>query len=482
MNNYFRLFGIVVLTALCWFSLTGCGDDDNGTSSSSVSNSGSQSGGGSSASGGGTSASESSASGNGTSASESSASGGSQSGGTPTLALEAIGSPATAYRITGIGTATLSGGALVIPDTYEGLPITEIAQNAFYYNNNGGIASVTIGANVTSIGATAFRDCENLASITFAGASQLASIGNSAFADCSSLESITLPAGVISIGNSVFNNCASLTSVTLGGGITIGNDAFPEGADGAGGGTLQAAYGIGGAGEYTRAAGGSTWAKVVPTAGLAYELISSGANNGTYRVRKGTVTTGAVVIASTYNDLPVTEIGGASDSYTAGAFYGVSGITSVSIPASVKVINQYAFYDCTGITAVTFAAGSQLTTIGNYVFDGCIRLDNFTMPAGVATIGIEAFDVCDILSSITIPASVTNIGNKAFTYCPKLTSVTFEAAGITIGDNAFPNPAWSDGDSDNSLRTLYNNATTGGAGTYTRPTSASSGARWTKQP
>ena len=87
------------------------------------------------------------------------------------------------------------------------------------------IKTVTIGDGVTSIGDSAFRDCDSLTSIEIP--SSVTSIGDSAFRDCDSLTSIELPSSMISIGNRAFSNCTGLTSIEIPSGvISIGDDAF----------------------------------------------------------------------------------------------------------------------------------------------------------------------------------------------------------------------------------------------------------------
>jgi hypothetical protein len=172
----------------------------------------------------------------------------------------------------------------------------------------------------------------------------------------------------------------------------------------------------------------------IGTEGLVYELINTGTNANTYRVRKGSVTGGLVVIPDTYNDLPITEIGSASDDYYAGAFRGTD-ITTVHIPASITSIGSYAFYYCGNLTSITIPA--SVTSIGNEAFRGCTSLTSITIPAGVTSIGEGTFRECSSLTSVTIPASVTSIGDYAFSGCNSLTSITIPASVTSIGKEAF---------------------------------------------
>jgi hypothetical protein len=90
---------------------------------------------------------------------------------------------------------------------------------------------------------------------------------------------------------------------------------------------------------------------------------------------------GAVVIPDTYNNKPVK---------TVGVFKDITGITSVTIPASVDAIIANAFARCTNLTSVTFLGGkiNQASNI-DYNFPGDL-VDKFnaggpgtyTRPAG----------------------------------------------------------------------------------------------------
>jgi hypothetical protein len=84
-------------------------------------------------------------------------------------------------------------------------------------------------------------------------------IGVNGFRNCSAITSVTIPASVTSIASAAFNGCTNLTSVTFGGSNTSfsGTDAFPSNS----GNELRDKYKAGGAGTYTRSAGGTVWTK-----------------------------------------------------------------------------------------------------------------------------------------------------------------------------------------------------------------------------
>ena len=155
-----------------------------------------------------------------------------------------INSSNTAYSITGTGSGILFGH-LDLPSTYNGLPVTAIADGtnstrvAFF--NNDYIRKVTIPSSITTIGSRAFSFSDRITTIilhnnissigfnAFEGLSKLSSISlpsglteldTGLLSGCTSLTSITIPSGVTAIGASVFNGCSALTSATFGSGIT----------------------------------------------------------------------------------------------------------------------------------------------------------------------------------------------------------------------------------------------------------------------
>ena len=160
-----------------------------------------------------------------------------------------IGDTAEIYK--GVYSAAISPsptGAVTIPSTLGGKPVTSIGDYAFY--NCSGLTSVTIPNSVTSIGSLAFSGCRGLTSVTipnsvtsigdwaFSGCRGLTSvtipdsvtnIESSAFAGCSGLTSVTIPNSVTSIVQQAFYNCSGLTNVTIPDGVTsIGVNAFAD--------------------------------------------------------------------------------------------------------------------------------------------------------------------------------------------------------------------------------------------------------------
>ena len=119
-------------------------------------------------------------------------------------------------------------GAVVIPDTYNGMRV--------------------IGTSIN-----AFRDCTGITSVIIPNS--VTGFNTSSFAHCTGLTSITIPASVTRIENDVFAGCTNLTSVTLQGGTAIPyNTGMP--------GDFDAKFKAGGPGTYTRQAGGTVWTKV----------------------------------------------------------------------------------------------------------------------------------------------------------------------------------------------------------------------------
>jgi hypothetical protein len=157
------------------------------------------------------------------------------------------------------------------------------------------------------------------------------------------------------------------------------------------------------------------------TAGLSFSAVGSGYMVSGY---SGTATT--VEIPSTYNGSAVVAIG-------FGAFEG-SGISSISIPSSVRVIESNAFKNCTSLSSISLPSG--LEELGSGAFYNCTGLSSVSIPSGLDTLNSEVFRGCSGLNSVSIPSNIESIGENAFYGCSSLTSVSISGAS-SIGGKAF---------------------------------------------
>lgn len=201
-----------------------------------------------------------------------------------------------------------------------------------------------------------------------------------------------------------------------------------------------------------------------------------------------------VVILSSIESIPVTKI-------RKEAFRGCTKMESITIPASVTRIDDWAFYYCSslrilkiedGNTALDIGSsvfsncpieelyfGRNLTTspslpnslskvtigsdvtelrhslfrntsisiitlpnvknIGNSTFNGCQKLTTVNFGDKLETIGIEAFSGCKNLTKLTLPDALKTIGDYAFNGCTSITEVTLGKGVTSIGNHTFEN-------------------------------------------
>ena len=103
------------------------------------------------------------------------------------------------------------GGALNVPSTINGLPVTRIGADVFHSFT--GLTTITIPEGVVDIGNNAFAFCSSLTTVVLP--ESLTSIGHSSFYSCQRLASITIPINVTNIVEYGFSGCSGLTNITI---------------------------------------------------------------------------------------------------------------------------------------------------------------------------------------------------------------------------------------------------------------------------
>ena len=116
-------------------------------------------------------------------------------------------------------------------------------------------------------------------------------------------------------------------------------------------------------------------------------------------------------------------------------FWGCENLTSVKMPNALTEIGEQAFKGCRNLTYVNLP--SDVTSIGKEAFSGCESLKNIVLPNSITSIGEDALFGCVSLAEITIPANVTSIGKGAFDYCKSLKGVYIPKRVTSIGKLAF---------------------------------------------
>lgn len=117
------------------------------------------------------------------------------------------------------------------------------------------------------------------------------------------------------------------------------------------------------------------------------------------------------------------------------AFANCPRLNQVSIPASVKSIGGFAFGLCESLTEITLP--DTVETLGKEAFYQCVGLESATLFAGMKEIPEQAFVGCTSLKSVHIPEGIQTIRNAAFLYCTGLQGLEIPSSVTVIADMAF---------------------------------------------
>ena len=382
------------------------------------------------------------------------------------------------YAITG-GAAKITGyesgyGNLVIPETINGYPVNEVGDYAFrnctsitrltlpardisygndvFYGCTGvewidihpdnpriksidGVAfsingkvllmypakdprsAYTIPSGVEEIDEGAFMSSMKLTSITLP--STLNEINDYAFYGCTGLRSMTIPASVTSIGSYVFEHCMSLDRIEV-------DEANPIYKDDSG--ILRTAdtvitYPVAKTGNDYVASGSI---KVIgPRAFFECKFLKN-----VRMISTETIMWGAF---QNCKELEVIDLGSVK-TIEQDILYGCDKVTTVTVPASVTALDDWAFRGCAKLTTIEVSSSSLYYASDNGVLfnKGKTALISYpagkpdiayTVPSTVNTIRQFSFFYNVLIETVTIPNSVTDIKSGAFTGCTSLKAI-----------------------------------------------------------
>ena len=253
------------------------------------------------------------------------------------------------------------------------------------FNRNPQIKKVILEEGVTSIGESAFYDCENLQEVIISDG--VVTIGAEAFSECLSLQDVNIPNSVTSIGQLAFKRCTGLKSVVIPDSVTNMEGYIFDGCK---------------------------------------NLKSIKFPNGIKKMEflRDCSSLEQVVI-------PDSVINIEDES-----FANCTSLKNITIPDNVTNIAKRAFSNCRSLESVVLS--KNIAKINKDTFLGCHSLKSITIPDGVTTIEPYAFYDCKALSDIELPNSVTTIGNFAFSTLGKsLDRVTIPKSVTSIGRQAF---------------------------------------------
>lgn len=251
----------------------------------------------------------------------------------------------TLYSQTNVVSHTFANGKGIVKYS---APLTEMPDTL----RGTGITNVEMPDGITSIGASAFRDCSSLALTSLP--SDITSIGASAFRNCSSVALTSLPDGITSIGSTSFYGCANLALTSLPEGLTsISNETF------------------------------------VFCSSLALTSLPSG------------ITSIGNSAFNSCTSLALTSLPSDITSIGTSAFRNCFRLALTSLPSGITSIGFYAFAGCTNLALTSLPEG--LTSIGSNAFAGCTSLASITFTGAPTTISSTAFADCTNLLDIYVP-------------------------------------------------------------------------------
>jgi uncharacterized protein YjdB len=345
---------------------------------------------------------------------------------------------------------TGSGGNITIPSTLGGKTVTALGEFSFAYNYN--ITGVTIPGSIKTIGYSVFCNNESITAVTFQNG--VKTIEASAFIGCWGLKSVVLPASTTTVEIFAFGDCVNLTSITVNSantaytsvnGVLFSKDAkklvcYP-------GGITASSYTV--PSKVTEICDGAFYCCRfhLKSVSLPSGLLKIGecAFEGCENLDSVTIPASVTLIEErAFSNAKAINVSGGSASFSSadGILYNKDKTTllecpgekagNVSVPSGVKRLEDYAFFSCNNITGITLPEGLQ--TIGDNCIVGC-KITSLTIPDSVTEIGCGGISGCTNLKQIKLPSSITHLAGSMLCRLNSLETLTIPAS-VSVLDTA----------------------------------------------
>lgn len=296
--------------------------------------------------------------------------------------------------------------------------VSKIGDYAFCYCDN--LSNITLPASVTSIGASAFLACSNLANVYISDITSWCKVdfdgydanplyyGANLYVNEALVSHLDIASGVTAIRDYSFYNCKSITSVSLPDSVTkVGKRAFYNCSNiESFSGKFSSADGrclVVGDCLYTYAMGSDAVEFTIPDGVVRIgEDAFYNCNTISITIPKSVIYIGNNAFCGCSGELLVNcNIPDASSS-SDGAFYG-SNFTKVTINEGVSIVGRYAFYRCNNIASVTIPA--SVTSIRDYAFYDSLALKTvYCKAATPPAVGASILSTSVLGGKIYVPA------------------------------------------------------------------------------
>lgn len=273
----------------------------------------------------------------------------------------------------------------------------------YTFSSNPALTTVTLGEGTATIGNYAFADCETLPDIVLPNT--VTDLGQYAFTNDLCLRSITLSNSLKAIQKGTFLNCPVLAGLSVPASVqSIGDDAL---------------------------------AKCVSMKKLRLEDCAQSISMGLALHR-----TEADGLPGLCSDTPLDSLYiGRNINYSAtlncgySPFYGIKTLKNVEISKQgcVTELGDYLLARCSAIDSLSMPA--SITTVGEYACWGDSSLTKVQFSPNVKTLRNSLFRDCVKLAAFEVHPAVTKIENNVFTQCTAMRSIAIDNGGgmLTIG-------------------------------------------------